>query len=383
VRCATNRHRVRLARGRFWARARCPSCRSRVDPTRLRRIGRWIAQLAVPASRSPIHRAVWWVTGAYLVFALASAVGLWWLSDRWWPATTLLFGPRWVLLLPLVPLVAAALRWDRPLLAPLVLAGLIVVGPVMGLHTGWRALFVSPGEARDLRVVTFNAMAGGLLRTPIEVVLFDWNADVVALQECSGRVAAGVRALTEWHTELRGSLCIISRFPIAEVAKMDNSALRWAGGSGDVVTVRLDVNGDSVFVTDLHLETPRAGFERIRAGHLFSGANKLREKSILRKIELERARRWVDEYDGPHIVVGDFNTPGESTIFRSAWGDWQDAFSKVGHGLGGTRLNGWIRARIDHVLVNDDWRVVRARTGEDVGSDHLPVIAVVRRARGR
>jgi endonuclease/exonuclease/phosphatase (EEP) superfamily protein YafD len=128
----------------------------------------------------------------------------------------------------------------------------------------------------------------------------------------------------------------------------------------------------------VHLETPRAGLALIRGGRLRAGMRLVEEKSHLRGIELRRSRHWVDDLEGPRIVVGDFNTPPESRAYREAWGDWVNAFSRVGHGLGGTRLNGWIRARIDHVLVDDHWIVVRSSLGGDVGSDHLPILATLR-----
>jgi endonuclease/exonuclease/phosphatase (EEP) superfamily protein YafD len=76
--------------------------------------------------------------------------------------------------------------------------------------------------------------------------------------------------------------------------------------------------------------------------------------------------------------VGDFNSPAESPLFRSHWGDWQNAFNRVGVGLGGTRLDGWIRARIDHILADDRWTVVRAWLGPSLGSDHAPLLADLR-----
>ena len=39
-----------------------------------------------------------------------------------------------------------------------------------------------------------------------------------------------------------------------------------------------------------------------------------------------------------------------------------------------TKYNGWIRARIDHVLTNDQWHVDRARVGPDAYSDHRPLL---------
>ena len=63
---------------------------------------------------------------------------------------------------------------------------------------------------------------------------------------------------------------------------------------------------------------------------------------------------------------------------ESETADWQNGFSRVGVGFGGTRLNGWIRARIDHILTSHDWIPVRAWIGEDVGSDHAAVITRIR-----
>jgi endonuclease/exonuclease/phosphatase family metal-dependent hydrolase len=314
----------------------------------------------------------------YLALAFVSTACLWWLSDRWWLATTLLFGPRWLLLLPLLVLIPLAVRWDRPVLAPLVLSFLVVLGPVMGFRTGWRKLLTSPDSERDIKVVSFNARGGlGVSRATTELML-DWEADIAAFQECRGPLQYAIQQLRDWNTDVTDGLCLISRFPITTVEQMERDAFQVAGGSALVVTYRLDVRGQPVTFTNVHLETPRAGLERIRAGELDEGIPKLQEKSSLREIELRRARRWVEEFPRPHIVVGDFNTPPESPIYRAAWSSWQNAFSVAGRGFGGTRLSGWIRVRIDHILVDQSWRVIDSKVGDDVGSDHLPVLTTLR-----
>ena len=53
----------------------------------------------------------------------------------------------------------------------------------------------------------------------------------------------------------------------------------------------------------------------------------------------------------------------------------------AGTGFGATRLNGWIRLRIDHVLYGTGLRAVRAVVGSDAGSDHLPLIVDLVRLR--
>jgi len=379
VPCTGGRHPVRLARGRrFWLAARCPVCRAPVDPNRTRRVLRWFTRLGRPASADWLHQVVWWGSLSFLLLTIVALGLLWGLSDRWWPATILLFGPRWVLLLPLSVLLPLALFTDRPLIPPLGLAGLIVIGPVMGFQIGWSLLSVERQD-RDIQVVSFNT--GGrstLARSPATLVA-DWGADVTAFQECERRLRAAFRQLSEWHVDTRSGLCLVSRFEILEVTEMEREALESAGGSGVVVTYKLDVDGTPLYLTNLHLETPRAGFELIRAGQLRDGIPKVREKSFLRGIELRRARIWADGFDGPHIVLGDFNTPPESRLYRQAWAGWQNTFSLAGSGLGGTRLNGWIRVRIDHILANEEWKVIEAWVEEDVGSDHLPIVARLRR----
>jgi endonuclease/exonuclease/phosphatase (EEP) superfamily protein YafD len=248
----------------------------------------------------------------------------------------------------------------------------------MGLRSGWQRLFVSADPAPDLRVMSFNAMSGSALTMPLDEMLLAWRLDIAAFQECGERLRLAVQALQGWHTDSRAGTCFVSRFPILDVAEMERQSLQGAGGSALVVTYRLDLDGRQVRVANLHLDTPRKGLEMLRAGRVNEGVFWLYEKSSLREIELRRARRWVDRFTGPRLVMGDFNTPPESRIFRAAWSDWDNAFSLGGRGFGGTRHNGWIRARIDHILLSREWTVVRAWLGPDIGSDHVPMLAEIR-----
>lgn len=379
VRCSGGGHKVRLAGGRrLWARARCPVCRAPVDPSRLHRLGRVAANLRLPATAHRLDRGLWGATLGYLGFAVAVAVLLWTLADRWWPATVLLYAPRWVFLLPLAPLAVGAWARDRALLLPWGVTLLVVLMPVMGFRTGWRTALVRADEARDMTVVTFNARGGGGLSVGPQELMLAWSADVAAFQECGQPLRDAIRGMAGWHVDVEGSLCLVSRFEILEAESMEREVIRSAGGSGLVRSYLLRGDDAPFRLTNLHLDTPRAGLELIRSGRILAGIRRLEQKSLLRHAELTRARRFAEERSGPHVVAGDFNTPDESRAYRQAFGGWTNAFAVAGFGVGGTRLNGWIRARIDHVVVDDAWRVVDARPGEDVGSDHLPMVAELR-----
>src|SRR5206468_2746884 len=71
---------------------------------------------------------------------LAGALGAWALlraADLWWPATLLMFSPRWLLAVPPALLLPLALVLRRRALVPLLLALALVAGPVMGLCVPW------------------------------------------------------------------------------------------------------------------------------------------------------------------------------------------------------------------------------------------------------
>jgi len=298
-------------------------------------------------------------------------------ADSWWPLTVLLFGPRWLLLLPLFGLIAAAVKYARRSLVPLGLALIIVAGPTMGFRTGWRSWFTGGDSVRSIRVVTYNVAGGRRLRLSASWIMEELRADIIAFQECGSGIAAAIADLSEVAVahDIHGSLCLVSRFPIVAAAEMERENLEFAGGSGLVVRYTIEAPGQNIRLTNVHLDTPRAGLERIRGGDVAAGQRQLLTKTALREIESRLARRWAEAVSGPFLVVGDFNTPVESVIYRRYWGDLRNAFSYAGFGFGSTRFNGWIRVRIDHILASDGWQVQRAFVGPNFGSDHRPVVA--------
>ena len=80
---------------------------------------------------------------------------------------------------------------------------------------------------------------------------------------------------------------------------------------------------------------------------------------------------------GPVLLVGDFNTPPESVIFRRVWSGYANAFSDAGWGWGYTFRTRRTAVRIDHVLVGGGGRATTCWVGPDVGSPHRPVVADV------
>ena len=88
---------------------------------------------------------------------VAALLGTWTVitlgGDRWWLATVVLFGPRWICGLPLVILTPAVLI-RRRLLWAFLMATAIFLGPLMGFCIPWARLVTADKPA--LRVLSCN-----------------------------------------------------------------------------------------------------------------------------------------------------------------------------------------------------------------------------------
>ena len=366
---------------------------------------RWLSNAwAALSSRRPLRR--WTARMAWTWSALT--VVIWALlittSESFLPATMLAYGPRFILLAPFIVLIPLAATAARSALAPLSLAVLVVVGPIMGarlsLHTVGRAMPATP-PPNAIRVVSLNAMGGGIVAMQLRDMVDRLQPHLIALQECGDVLWDSLQALPEWHRAHHADLCTASRWPITSVDSMPRSDfLRIAkygfGGTGLVARYTIaSPRGPLVFV-NLHLETARKGLEALSGSDGFipdridatsaeavlrrgDGSNRIELNARIRDRESERAARWSSRGDQriPLIVAGDFNLPVESAIFRQHWGSFTDAFESSGTGFGWSKQEGsLLRIRIDHVLGNAAApQPIGTWLGTNVGSDHLPVIA--------
>ncbi len=305
-----------------------------------------------------------------------------WAGDRWWVATLVLFGPRWLCLLPLALLVPLALVFRRRSLGPLAAAAIVALGPLAGFCIPW-ARFLPHGPP-TLRVLTCNVKGHGNER--LEALIRESNADIIALQGCWNDFQVPWPA--GWHVLQRDELLVASPFPLREVTATLHTRTGGDGPSGNLLSCIVSLpRGDLRFAT-VHLQGPHYGIARVldrRTGIRPSRSDLMVEEIGLRWQESEEVAAQLAAEGRPEIVAGDLNLPVESPIYHTYWSAWSDAFSAAGWGLGGTE---WPRAaagirfgvRIDHILSGPRWRPTSCWLGPDVGSDHLPLVADLREA---
>jgi endonuclease/exonuclease/phosphatase (EEP) superfamily protein YafD len=305
---------------------------------------------------------------------LGAAVVLWLLllqADDWWLSTILLFSPRWLFALPLAALLPAAICLRRRLLAVVLAAGLIVVGPVAGFNIPWQRLTSSAPAGKPFRIVTINMHYNRVDPPSLEELIATEKPDVLAIQEWSGARHSSLNSNPEWHVHASPGLFLASRYPIRQAIELGHNS---TDEHASVSHYELETPLGLVHVFSLHTASLRDGIADT-IHHKSRGQTEVEANSERRREQLEFIALHAAKCRGPVLIVGDFNTPPESSIFEDVWSGYTDAFGAAGWGWGYTFFGGRTMVRIDHVLAGPGWTCTDCRVGPKVGSPHRPVIA--------
>ncbi|MFV1967347.1 MAG: endonuclease/exonuclease/phosphatase family protein [Pirellulaceae bacterium] len=311
---------------------------------------------------------------AYLPCVIAAWLLIRFAGDRWWVATLMLFGPRWLYALPLTVLLPWVLLRRRRLLWLLVPAMLICLFPLAGFCVPW---FGRPAASeQDLRILSYNARGwvGGDAR--LRELIRQTEPDIVAIQEHCGPWPEFWAA--DWHVYTSNTLVIASPHPLLNLSV----AHRIPYGRTDALCCVVQTPRGPVRFSNVHLQSPRVGLEAVLSRTTLVRPGRSHQLVAITNFRREQAwnvRTFAVQDCGAEIIAGDFNMPADSTIYRRSWRDLRNAFSEVGWGFGYTKRSEipgmTYGARIDHVVATDTWRPIRCWVERDVGSDHLPLIA--------
>ncbi len=290
-----------------------------------------------------------------------------------------LFGPRWMLLGPWIPLLPLAVLASRRTvlfaLAGTAVTLLFVSGfEVPVPNAPWRGAEHAP----SLRVVTYNTDGSMALASRIVADLIDWDADVVVLQSCSPEVGivlqrvARVRSVPHSYEIHRDDeFCVVSRLPLRRLVR--KAPERGSREEGRALRFSFIWNGTPVSMGAVHLPSPRDALAAARRGNptLLDGSIRVRYRAS------RSTATWIHDRRAStaEVVVGDFNLPAESRALRKDWGALRNAFSEVGWGFGHTMFAGRHQVRIDHVLVSDAVSVRKVTVLSGYPSEHQPVVA--------
>jgi vancomycin resistance protein VanJ len=330
--------------------------------------------------RRAARRLVAIVCLSYVLGLAVAAALLWTLADRWWLATALSFAPRWTMATPLILMVPLALLWHRWSLVTLGVAGAVLLWPIMELQISWHGA-EDDGHAPLLRVMTCNIHRQQLNAAEFDAVLDDLRPDVVAMQDWTSADQSKLFPPGTWNTRRDGELFLASRFPIIQAQAIplrEPPPVDFEIRLGAAAYYRVLSPLGEVSLINLHLSSPHAALQALE--HLDpTSPEQLAYNSRCRDSESASIEQFTDTLDDPVLIVGDFNTPMQSILYRTYWGHLSNAFSAVGFGFGTTHSSTTSSVRIDHILYGAGWRARTCWIGPAVGSPHRPLVADLQR----
>jgi endonuclease/exonuclease/phosphatase (EEP) superfamily protein YafD len=327
-----------------------------------------------------VLRILSWIS---LAIILATTGVLWFVSERTWWGTVLTFLPRHAFLAAPTLLLVASLFIDRRMILVNFAGVLLAAFPLMGARVPL-ALLAQEGDG--LRVVSCNVQRyepnfDSVLR---EITIH--RPDVVALQEALWVDPRLGRTFPGWHTIQEDEYWIGSRFPLKRIGVCRSKPFDRISG----LSVEIDAPSGPIVLHNLHLTTARFGFAPLSVSSVLDGSGPafVDKYTQWRRDEALECRADVDTHGSnrPQLIVGDFNTPTVSELYREAWHGFVNAFDEAGCGFGYTApctthrhwFNDVPWVRIDHILADDHWSVSGCGVGEGNGSDHRLIWAVLK-----
>ena len=319
-----------------------------------------------------------WLCWIYGISVVCIWMVMFFFGDRWWPATVVLFSPRWLFALPLLILLPCALWLNRWLLLLIGIVFMVIFIPFMGFTFSTQKQPVTSESL--LRVLTCNIRAGGFNPALLSNLIQESGADIVALQECPPKITFAIPK--GWSIVHSRGFAVLSRFPLHGMSFVEvqppNETWKWPCMLQTVVATPRG----NIAVCTVQLPTARKGLQSVLDRHtLFRPSRKgrLEQDTMYRWRAAEAVLQHVNGLAAPVILAGDFNTPADSALFRQVWNGFANAFSERGFGYGFTQrvsVRGMpFSARIDHILTSKELAPHFCAVGPDVGSDHLPLIA--------
>ena len=232
-------------------------------------------------------------------------------------------------------------------------------------------------------VLTFNVQVSNGNVDPIVAYFADPRWDLIAVQETSRDLIPLLAAPLSAHgfappIRCPNRLTILSRLPIG-----DSGAIPLDGPLGEAATrhacwARVTAPFGDLLLVDVHLNSLIQVNDGTAAAAGQTGSNMMRDNLAQQAAHLDALRDHALAADIPVLVVGDFNA--------SAAMPHMAAFLEAASLVSGpeppppTRPASFPVFAIDHIFASAGLEIVTKTTGPDLGSDHLPLEAVVRPA---
>jgi endonuclease/exonuclease/phosphatase (EEP) superfamily protein YafD len=220
------------------------------------------------------------------------------------------------------------------------------------------------GEISQLKVQLINVWSGNTDYEKVQTYIKTETADILIIVELTPSWAQAMNPLksnfVEWREDVRTDnfgLGIYSKVPLINIQTHE-----WSETGHPSFSMEIVQNGKKVNLIATHPYPPKH-------------PNGL----ILRTEHFENMTQFINEMEGPIILMGDLNCSPYSPHFKTLLAETDLSDSRKGYGIQATwpALFLSVSYPIDHALMSREFRVINRDNGPKIGSDHLPIILTV------
>jgi endonuclease/exonuclease/phosphatase family metal-dependent hydrolase len=181
-------------------------------------------------------------------------------------------------------------------------------------------------------------------------------------------------------------VAIFSKFPIKKTFRGKFEGPKEKKANESYIYADLNINGQMVRVMTTHLQSllfspdEFKNLEDIKKGDDSTFVKsvgifrKFKQAYEFREQQANKVRKEIDKSPYPSIISGDFNDLPHSYVYNRIKGNYQDAFTKKGFGVGRTYSSISPTLRIDYTLLHPSFELVQCRNPNPQLSDHFPLI---------
>jgi endonuclease/exonuclease/phosphatase (EEP) superfamily protein YafD len=220
------------------------------------------------------------------------------------------------------------------------------------------------GGGQNLKLMHANVLASNNQYQKLLDLVTEEDPDMVFLQEINNDWLAGITSLRSeypyYYTEPRAGnfgIAVFSKLPFDSVLHVDSPPLGYP-----TITATVSIDDKDIALISSHPTIPLG--TKLHAA---------------RNEQLESLAERVQSADTPVVLLGDFNASVWDPRYRNLEQSTGLLNTRRGFGVLPTwpTFMPFAMIPIDHVLVSEGIGVIDMRTGNGIGSDHLPLIVTL------
>ncbi len=276
------------------------------------------------------------------------------------------FSPRWVFFIVLLPSFIFFMAYKLKYRLMLVFCFLVYL-----YHQDFHLnIFTANDHGDEIKVMSLN-IGGGFNSKYLKNALRIAKPDVVLLQEARIGDVKDVFPDT-WLKECIGGLCLASKYKFKRLGEFDRKIISGWGHFANYY--ELSINGKSLPIMNIHLETPRNILSNVINLQIdWHEVSAFNDKKSIQSTLIEA---WVDGQD-QFIIAGDFNMTKEEQLFKQYFSKYTSVIEEAANGITYTKYTSWHGVRIDHILISDQLNVSKTKVLSSVGGDHRAILTTI------